>query len=129
MTKSARLMFLGLLVMLAGAILLYSLATAIPAGTSGTINPLVQAYYQDESCTYFSGGGISCSGLTDAEKQAQLMSIIQEGEWWAFVLVLTGLILGIVGCFLRDSRAQPAQPAQPATPGLPASPALPSSTP
>jgi hypothetical protein len=129
MTKSTRLMFLGFLVMLAGAILLYSLATAIPAGTNGTINPLVSAFYQPESCTSFSGGGVSCSGLTNAEAQAQFMSIIQGEELVALGVVLIGLILGIVGCLLRDSPTRPAQPAQPVTSGQPAGPASPVSTP
>lgn len=46
MTKSTKLMFLGFLVMLAGAILLYSLATALPVENGRTINPLVSLFYQ-----------------------------------------------------------------------------------
>lgn len=128
MTKSTRLMFLGFLVMLAGAILLYSLATAIPAGTNGTINPLVQMFYQPENCAG-NGSGFTCTGLTGEETQARFMTIIQVEELVALGIVLTGLILGIVGYRRSDSTVQPAQPAQPVTSGQPAGPASPVSAP
>ena len=124
MTKSIKLMFLGVLVMLAGAILLYSLATAIPAGTSGTINPLVQVFSRSETCTDTSIG-FTCTGLTDAEKQAQLMTIVQVEELVALGVVVAGLILSIVGYRRSDSPAQAAQPAEPVTSGQPAGPAEP----
>ncbi len=111
MTKSTKLMFLGFLVMVAGAILLYSLATAIPAGTEQTINPFVLMFYQSEICTDTSSTSFTCSGATN--QLEQFTSIIQGEELFAFGLVLTGLIMGIVGYRRNDAPTQPAKPNQP----------------
>lgn len=110
MTQSTKLMFLGFLVILAGAILLYSLATAIPAGADQTINPLVAVFYQAASCTT-SATGVSCAGRTDS--QEQLISIIRTEEALTFGLVLAGLILGIIGYSRLDSPVQRARSATP----------------
>ena len=110
MTKSTKLMFLGFLVMLAGAILLYSLATAIPAGTEQAINPLVSLFYQSESCTT-NGGYTFCTGRSDNLEQFTTIIIVEELV--AFGLVLTGLIMGIIGYRRNDAPAQPTQSATP----------------
>ena len=78
-------MFLGLLIMLVGISWLISLITAVPADATIPINPIIAMF-----------GPHGYSGPTSGYL-SYFFYAIQGGEWLAFVIILGGFLVGIVG--------------------------------
>src|SRR5215469_17512485 len=105
--RSMKLMFLGFLVILVGISWLFSLGTALPGDGSQTINPVVQAFYS--TCGNSAGGGVTCTG--DPNPAGQLIEIVRTQEIFAFLLILGGLGIALVG-YIRQEPPPVPPPAQ-----------------
>lgn len=88
--QSAKLMFLGFLVILVGLGWLISLQNAVVPNSVVSTNPLVQLFIPS-----------GLTGDTNDLVANEIAPIIQTQEAWAFVLLLGGLAISIVGYFRK----------------------------
>lgn len=93
--KSTKLMFLGFLIILVGIGFLISLGSAIPpnavsAGPAATLNPLVDLFSPQQ----FNGA--------TTDYFASVAGVIRAEESFAFIIILVGLIIGVVGYFQKE---------------------------
>jgi hypothetical protein len=88
--QSAKLMFLGFLVILVGLGWLISLQNAVVPNSVVSTNPLVQLFIPDK-----------LTGDTTNLVANEIAPIIRAQEAWAFVLLLGGLAISTVGYFRK----------------------------